>query len=129
MIDTKSYSEMPWNNKVALLLKLSGTSTQDASKILGADRKSVDILLGAEDLAFNRGIPLHERTDRLLSVLAYALRLSEYEAKIMPNIVREKNLFTQSLDPPPWDRVGLQDYLFREEYRGIYTCLRWIRTH
>lgn len=129
MIDIGAYAEMPWNKKVAFLLGVSGISTQDASRMLGAEQKSVDKLLGAEDLAFDRGTQLHERTDRLLSVLAYALRLAEYEAEKMPDILRVQNLFAQSLAPAPWDSAGLQGYLMQKGHKGIYNSLKWIREH
>lgn len=127
--DPGAYARQPWRHKIIQLAHYVEITPEDMAQILGIpDLSKVKILLGLEEGEVSDR-PLLELADRLLSVLGYVLRLSEYEPGKMPMYWKIKDLYENSFEPPPWNRLGLKNFLINSGPQGLYESLIWIRSH
>lgn len=105
-------------------LMIFGTkiSVKELALILRTE-DSVAIRFFEED---NKNISLGEM---LLSVLGYVLKLSKFNIVEMKHYFGIKGLFKDSENPPPWDAVGLKEYLLINNTEGIESAVVWIQNH
>lgn len=123
--DSAHYSNLPFAEKLVYLLSNVQIKSEDITQILQCNKSDVQTILN------DKKIPkkLQNKTERLLSILSYILRLSGYEPELMPYFWTVKKLFSGSLSSPPWDVVGLNEYLkcFKKDNNTIEKSLFWIR--
>ena len=129
VFDHDYYAELPEARKLRELILYVGTSTEDVAKILNVTPDVVESLLEGDELSHPDHEQIEEHADKLLSILAYVLRLSTYQPELMSYYWTAKNLFPDSLSKPPWDHVSLANYLRCNQIAGVNDALLWIRSH
>ena len=123
--DAMFYSNLPFGEKLILLLDYVGAKAEDVAQFFECSLADVQKILKDKKVS----AIFEERADELLSILAYVLRLSNYEPELMPHYWTVTNLFGGSLSSPPWDAHGLHEYLKSSGVTGIEEALFWIRSH
>ena len=123
--DVTAYSDLPTEEKLSLLFDYVGVKAEDLSQILQCSLVDAQKILQDKEVSDK----LEKSADEILSILAYLLRLSNYEPELMPHYWKVTNLFSASLSSPPWDGSGLFDYLKSSGVTGVEEALYWIRSH
>jgi DNA-binding NarL/FixJ family response regulator len=129
IFDVVEYTAMSKIEKLKTLVACAGISPDDLAAILEEALSKERILERNRDRS--DFCALMDREDDLLSILAFVLRLSDYDPQIVPLVWREKRVYKKcgSLDRPPWDEMGLADYLKENGQSGIIESLTWIRSY
>lgn len=70
-----------------------------------------------------------ESADRLLAALGYVLDLADHEMELMEYYWTMKRFWSTSMNPPPWDELGMKEYLLARGPAGITESVMWIRSH
>jgi hypothetical protein len=130
--DRKAYSNLTIGGRLAQLSGYAGIEPAGIAEILQIDiglaRALLDPARGGTT-AGSTTVGVDQYEDRLLSVLAYALRLSRCEPELMSHYWTVGGLFKESVEPPPWDKPGLGSFLKAARRAGIDEALHWIRRH
>lgn len=125
--DIAYYSNLPFAEKLVSLLNYVRAKEEDITQIFQCSKSNAQIILN------DKKIPetIVKKADNLLSILAYILRLSDYEPELMSHFWTVKKLFRGSLNSPPWDSVGLYEYLksSKKDNNTIEKSLFWIRNN
>jgi CheY-like chemotaxis protein len=123
------YSELPLLDKLSFLLECSSVGTEDLACILEIDEKAVIRLFNQDESKEFYQREIFREIDNLLSIMAYVLRLSGYEPELMPYYWEKQGEFAGSLSLPPWDSMGLSNYLRESKRVGIENSINWIRRY
>jgi CheY-like chemotaxis protein len=127
-LEASHYAKKPFHAKLAELLRYVGMTPEELARILGVETDVAHaILMGEEDP------PVDEETQRriyqLASILSYVLRVARNEPELMHEVWTKKDLHRDSSDPPPWEPLGLRDYLKTEVDDGLEKALTWVRKY
>lgn len=128
-MDKDAYAKRKKYQKLNQLIDYVKASHAEISQIIGIPELEVDKYLSQGQFDTSYGQNVLDAFDRLLSVLAYILRLTVYEPELMPHFWRVKDYFKNNYTQPPWDDVGLAEYLKTQKHNGLTTALYWIRSH
>lgn len=125
--DAHSYSNLPFTEKLNLLFSYVGVEKEDIAQIFQIDMRDAEIMVNEKKIPEQ----ILKKADRMLSILAFLLRLTYYEPELMPYFWTVKRFFQGSLNAPPWDSVGLYEYLknSKEDNDTIEKSLFWIRNN
>jgi DNA-binding NarL/FixJ family response regulator len=126
--DVQRYTRKSNREKLKSLVTCAKISTDELSKILEVDSHVAETLNANSEVTLDSRA-LFEREDDLLSILAFVLRLSHYDPELVPHFWRVKNFYQGSLDSPPWDALGLSEYLTANGQSGLIESLTWIRSY
>lgn len=107
--DVQAYTKMPKRDKLITLIKCAHITTDELAQILEVDPRIAETLTSGKDEIGLDSRTLLEREDDLLSILAFILRLSQYDPELVPHLWRVKNFYSGSLDRPPWDELGMRN--------------------
>lgn len=127
--DVQTYTKMSKRDKLKNLIRCAKITPEELAQILEVEPRTAETLTPNEDQIGLDSRTLLEREDELLSILAFVLRLSQYDPEMLPYFWRVKNFYTGSLDSPPWDELGLSEYLKTNGQSGIIESLTWIRSY
>jgi hypothetical protein len=120
--------QLSWRDKIRQLLDYANITSDEATRILEAEPLAMKPFFG-EDHVGVASQNLLESLDRLLSILGFLLRLSQYDAELVQYFWRVRNLYNNSIEKPPWNEVGLSVYLREQGQQGLSKSLIWIRSH
>ncbi len=129
VFDPLRYSELHLMDKLSLLLEYAGVETEDVARILEIDGEAAKKLLNQDESQEFYRSEIFREADNLLSVMAYVLRLSAYEPELVPYYWKKQGEFAGSLILPPWDSMGLNNYLRESKRIGIENSIDWIRRY
>lgn len=122
-LNITQYSDAPWNEKILFLADYCNLDIKEISQILVINGKDTNkILLDGK----SEGMQL-KYFSHLLSILSYFLRLAKYQPIIVRVLWEKTNLFKFSSDPPPWDRIGIKNYLKRHKLTALEKSYSWLR--
>jgi hypothetical protein len=124
--DVREYYLLAKPQKLRRLLRFARVSPVKLSEILRIDRHRAEFLLAEESDGDNDCLIQSE--DHLLSVLGFVLKMSNYEPELMPTFWESVDYFKDSDSAPPWDTIGLQNYLASSAL-GLNEALKWVRSH
>ena len=114
------YVRQPVNGKLAFLAESAFIRDDELASMFSLGE------LDKPDAALEPGDELRHQA---VSVLAFILRLADYDLSIMPYYARVTDYFDHSSTPPPWDRQGLIPFLLHSTRPGFSQALSWIREH
>lgn len=129
VFDTALYVQLSWRDKIRQLFDYAEIDSSEAAALLEAEEAVIKTFFyedGGGDIV---GQNLLEALDRLLSILGYLLRLSDYDPELMHYFWKAKDFYKNSFERPPWDEVGLSVYLREQGQQGLNKSLIWIRSH
>lgn len=129
VFDPSRYSELHLLDKLSSLLNHAGVETEDVARIFELDGETARRLLSQEESSQFHQSEIFREADKLLSIMAYVLRLSGYEPELMPYYWEKQGEFGGSLTLPPWDSMGLCNYLRELKRIGIENSINWIRRY
>lgn len=127
-LDAGQYARLPHIDKLRYLADVIGLS--DA-----ALASSLDVPIAvAHRFLDPAGAPpedpkVRHRMDLFLSVCSYFLRVSGYEPELMAYHWRQRGIFAQAKEPPPWDADGIEPFLQTTGTTGLDKAIEWIRSH
>lgn len=126
--NSRRYVSLPFHAKLAELLGYAHVSQEELSQIL-----EIDSVTAEQFLSYEEEPSLNDQTRQsvywLASILDFFLRLANDEPDMMLGFCTAKNLYTESRNIPPWDSVGLLDYLTTNGAAGLEKSLRWVRSY
>jgi DNA-binding NarL/FixJ family response regulator len=125
--DPLAYAELQWREKLLAVCTCADLTPSELAKILQLnDTRAIESLNspGARKFPVSKA---EELADELLSILAWQLRVSGYRPDVMREICRRARMYDRSLNPPPWDSMGLVPYLTEEGRQGIEAAFLWVK--
>lgn len=120
LINHKEYSELIGIQKVRFLIQCVKANVSDIARILETEESEIKVML--EDPFSN-----DDKSNDLLTIFAYLMRLAAYDQKIMRNLWSARYVFRSSLNSPPWDASGLNRYLIKNGLSGVKRANKWIK--
>lgn len=129
--DVIKYTALSHSEKLKTLIACAQITTDDLATMLDISPQVAAKLNAGEASRGRDSEELTQRFDELLSILGFVLRLSDYDPELVPFLWREKQTYENSgsLARPPWDKLGLSDYLKKCGPKGISKSLSWIRRY
>jgi hypothetical protein len=126
--DSPSYLKLPFFGKLAELLRYVRVTPPELASILEIDLETADALLrGTNDPQMS---DLNRQSAYwLASILEFVLRLSDDKPTLMIGFWQTSHLYAESRNIPPWDEVGLGNYLTSNGTDGLERAVRWIRSY
>jgi CheY-like chemotaxis protein len=129
--DVIKYTALSQPEKLRTLIACAQITNDDLAAILDISPQVAEKLNAGETSKVFDSEELTERYDVLLSILGFFLRLSDYDPELVPFLWREKQTYENcgSLARPPWDKMGMSDYLKKYGPKGMSKSLTWIRRY
>lgn len=128
VFDVKAYTKLSKRDKLKQLVEYARIDADDLAKILEVEVGLAQTLTPSEAGVGIDSLNLIEREDDLLSILAFVLRIADYDTELLPHFWRVRQMYKDSLERPPWDEQGLGEYLKANGRVGIIESLTWIRS-
>jgi DNA-binding NarL/FixJ family response regulator len=126
--DVKAYTKLSKREKLKQLVECAQIKASELAQILEVEPRLAQTLTPDEVGVGIDSLNLIQREDELLSILAFVLRIADYDPELVPHFWRIRHMYKESLDRPPWDELGLADYLKANGRAGIIESLTWIRS-
>ena len=121
--DLRTFNRRSPLSRLHFLLALVEVDAEQLQRILGVDTESVRVLLKP---AIARKRPLSINEEKLLSILSFLLLLTDHTVNAMPRLWRASHFFVPDGEPP-WNEIGLAEYLTAQGVVGLSVALLWIR--
>jgi DNA-binding response OmpR family regulator len=126
--DSPSYLNLPFFGKLAKLLSYVRVTPTELARILEVEVETADALLrGTNDPQISD--LKRQGAYWLASILEFVLRLSDDKPTLMSGFWQAQHLYAESRNIPPWDELGLGNYLASNGTKGLEKAVRWIRSY
>jgi len=127
--DSSAFVQLKKHERIKLLAEYAGVTAAEIGAMLEITEPQVAEYLSRGNFSEAVSQNVTDALDRLLSILGFTLRLSDYDPELMPYFWQVREYFKESFEKPPWDEVGLADYLKAQGQHGLTEALNWIRRH
>ncbi len=128
MVDISKLLELEGFKKVDYISKELHLTRRELSRIL---ELKIEMVSGAlkngfvpHDMPENDKV--HERIYNITFLFNYLLEMTDYRSKHLQEMWRNTGFWDSAIIKPPWYEKGLKNYLFRERYKGLESCIEWI---
>jgi CheY-like chemotaxis protein len=123
------FARKGWSGRLAELLGYVGITPAELASVIRLPNTDVaqELLDGTTRERID--VSALEGADRLLSILSYLLQLSAYQPERMKEHWVASGTYARSSNKPPWNDLGLREYLIRQGPAGLEESLVWIRSH
>jgi CheY-like chemotaxis protein len=129
-LDLHEFSRLEQPKKLQTLCSYIPVEPRTIAASIGIEEAGAEGLLSTDNAwAWLPDGATFQRADAFLSLLAYLLRLADYQPELIEHYWSAIGLFEGSVSPPPWDREGLPVFLNRAGTAGLSDAITWIRSH
>lgn len=121
----QTYFKMTLIEKFIYLLRHSEINSDDAIIMLEAkNHTNLDLTSDISEILNKID---KRRLEMLFFIFSHNLKLSSFEINLLPFYLKAKNIYGESKIKPPWDNIGLYNYLLEDYDENLYNAYKWLR--
>jgi hypothetical protein len=130
MFQTEDYVQNSGYQKIRYILRLAGMYTSDVASILELDLDFVGKVLGSGVVQTTSDqASIDWKFYNFLVLQDYLLKIANYDINEYEKLWKETSIYDNAIVKPPWYKWGLRKYLETHKYKGLESCIDWIRRY